>query len=340
MTKNIKLIKLKLFLSALIISASAANIAQANDELYKNKPFSVGIRGEISKSDFSFDTPAGNSILKWENMRGRGVGIDLGYKFNDTIEAFGSYTSSTSNGKGTDDDITNSLEYDASLYTPKPNELGNKEIFLPLSAYSIHKAKAKSKDLRVGLNIKLFNNASTKISGRLGYFNKKLTQELNSGKQLVSYLYYRPYQVLSTLGATRSINGLAAKTDSNFSGAIVGFKIDKSFNNDSINSLIVDFYPSVAYDGDQFWPQRESQSQRWSLNNANNKNYGLFVQASHEFKINESLWFKLYANYENIHISKLKESGYKFNIKGGDKDSATKGNTKYENIVAGIGLSF
>lgn len=340
MTKNIKLIKLKLFLSALIISASAANIAQANDELYKNKPFSVGIRGEISKSDFSFDTPAGNSILKWENMRGRGVGIDLGYKFNDTIEAFGSYTSSTSNGKGTDDDITNSLEYDASLYTPKPNELGNKEIFLPLSAYSIHKAKAKSKDLRVGLNIKLFNNASTKISGRLGYFNKKLTQELNSGKQLVSYLYYRPYQVLSTLGATRSINGLAAKTDSNFSGAIVGFKIDKSSSNDSINSLIVDFYPSVTYKGNQLWPQREIESQHWSLKNANGKNYGLFVQASHEFKINESLWFKLYANYENIHISKLKERANEYSIKGGDKNSAVKGNTKYENIVAGIGLSF
>lgn len=333
MTKHTKL---KIFLSTLIISATLATIAQANDELYKNKSFSIGVRSEISKSDFSFDTPAANSILKWENMRGRGIGIDLGYKINDTVEAFGNYTYSTSKGKGTDDDITNSQEYGPILGISSQNEF----YYFPLTAYSIHKAKARSADTRLGLNIKLYNNNFTKVSGRFGYFNKNLIQKMNNGKQLASIFYHNSSSTYAILGQTQSLSGLSAKTNSNFSGAIVGFKIDKSFNNNSINSLIFDFYPSVSYKGNQFWPQRDSESQRWSLKNANSKNYGLFVQASHEFKIDDNLWFKLYANYENIQISKLKEKGNSLSVKGGDIESAVKGNTKYENIVAGIGLTF
>ncbi len=305
-------------LTASITQAVAAENSKTTD-IFDKKNFSIGIRGELSKSNFSFDTPAGHSILKWQDMSGKGLGLDLGYKFDDKFDVFFSHSVSTSKGNGTDDDISN---------------LGG--------AYSVQSATGRVSDTKIGLNIKAYEKNSLSLSPRVGYFYKNARLKMNDGK-VIDISKGESCKIGTNCGILE-ISGLGQRTDSKFQGAFIGVKLDKKSSEDAINTLIFDFYPMTSYRGKQYWPQREPQDQNWSLSSVSDKdagsNYGFFVQAEHKFKLDEKFWMKIYANYENIKISKLSERGSYYYVVGGGPYSTVKGNANWESFAAGIGLIF
>jgi len=303
-------LKTNLAVFAFALTASITQAVAAEN----SKNLSIGIRGELSKSNFSFDTPAGHSILKWQDMSGKGLGLDLGYKFDDKIDVFFSHSVSTSKGNGTDDDISN---------------LGG--------GYSVQSATGRVSDTKIGLNFKVYEKNSLSLSPRVGYFYKNARLKMNDGTFLDAGNGSCVVDQPCGISSQSKIYGLAQRTDSKFKGSFIGVKLDKKSSEDAVNTLIFDFYPMVSYRGKQYWPQREPQVQNWSLSSASGKdarkNYGFFVQAEHKFKLDEKFWMKIYANYENIKISKLSERARYYYVVGGGPYSTVKGNANRESFA-------
>lgn len=298
-------------------------LQNSNSNKSSDKKFSLGIFGSYQKSEFSFDTPAAHSILKWREMRGYSIGTELKYKTfsdqNDNLikgnDIFFSYEYSNLKGEGTDDDISN---YD--------KDYG-------FSYYSIQKAKGYGHDFRLGTSFDFEKFSNITPSLRIGGFNKMIKFDMNDGvgagfsinSPSSASLYYD------------KISGLAQRTRSQFSGLFIGGKLSHK-NGDSENALIFDFYPAVKYFGKQFWPQREPESQNWELEGAK-PGYGFKVALEHYFKVNNQT-LKLFSSFESIKINELIESAYYYTINGGDANSTVKGNAKYNSFNMGLGFYF
>ena len=310
-------------INKLIIPALFFVIFQSNP-IFAKSVF-IGIRGEFAQSNFAFDTPGSHSILKWNDMKNKGYGVDLGYHLNDTLGLYANYTRLASKGEGVDDDIMNVESLTKEGY--------------PEATISHQKASGIANDFRGGLNLGLFNGASTRISGRFGYFNKNLVLKLNDD------IYKFAAAIDQYSGVTKywefnKNNGMGQRTNSRFNGATIGFKIDQFMSNDAITSLIIDFYPVVSYKGKQFWPQREIEAQRWFLKNANNNSRGGFIQFQHQIRLVDNIWFKIYANYEKIKVFRLKEFSVGEKITGGSAGTFSQGKTDFESLNGGVGLVF
>lgn len=297
-----KKLKICTALLALISTSSFAEVYDSN--------FSIGVRGQIQRNDFSFDTPIGHSILKWQDMKGNGYGLDLGYKFNDNIDGFLNYTMTKSNsGNGTDDDISNYGK-----------------------GFSVHKAKGETKDYKIGLNINAYKGKGLNLSPRIGYFHKSALLQLYGGQYFYGDTSYGDNE-----------NAITQQTKSTFQGAVLGFKVDKQSSPEVINSLIFDFYPMVRYKGNQLWPyQTPGNGLLWSLKSVGGKgalsrNMGMMVQLEHKFRLQGSLWMKIYTYYEHIQVQKLKEKA-----DYGDTNtlSIAKGKAEWDSVGLGVGLYF
>jgi len=284
-------------------------------KITSQKKFSYGINSSYQKSNFSFDTPAAHSILKWQEMNGYSIGTELKYKVFDTnndyntikgSDVFFSYDYSKLSGSGTDDDITNAKSF---------------------AAFSVQKAKGNSHDIRVGTNLdfKEYNNITPSI--RFGGFYKKLKFDMNDGKILLVDFD----QALAGLG---KLSGLGQRTNSVFTGVTIGGKISHKLEGNE-NVLIVDFYPAVQYTGNQHWPHRNLH---WKLKSAT-PGMGLKVALEHHFKVSEQN-LKIFSSYEYIKINKLNESGTNYSVKGGSSDSSVNGEALFNSLNMGIGLYF
>ena len=315
-----KTIAIALFLATAINNQAFAEKEKSSDKakITSQKKFSYGINSSYQKSNFSFDTPAAHSILKWQEMNGYSIGTELKYKVFDTnndynaikgSDAFFSYEYSKLSGSGTDDDITNAKS---------------------LAVFSVQKAKGNSHDIRVGTNLdfKEYNNITPSI--RFGGFYKKLKFDMNDGKFLAA-------DFKRGRAGLVKISGLGQRTNSVFTGVTIGGKISHK-SEGSENVLIVDFYPAVQYTGNQHWPQREPESQHWKLKSAT-PGMGLKVALEHHFKVSEQN-LKIFSSYESIKINKLNESGTNYSVKGGSSDSSVNGETLFNSLNMGIGLYF
>ncbi|MBM3590014.1 MAG: hypothetical protein FJX30_01365 [Alphaproteobacteria bacterium] len=251
-------------------------------------------------------------------MAGYSIGTELKYKtFSDPNnnlvkgnDIFFSYEYSNLKGEGTDDDISNFISAE------------------PFAFYSIQKAKGYGHDFRLVTSFDFEKFSDITPSLRIGGFHKMLKFDMNDGVGAgfdTGNAYYD------------KISGLAQRTRSQFSGPIIGGKLSHK-NGDSENVLIFDFYPAVKYYGKQFWPQREPEAQNWKLRGAQ-LGYGFKVGLEHYFKVNNQT-LKLFSSFESIKINKLIESSYYYRIKGGDANSAVKGNANYNSVNMGLGFYF
>ena len=338
MKKNLSL---TLLMSLLIASIGLENsMAEENKSNKKNVPqnsetkssnnnfqkllgekVSLGLFTSYQRSEFSFDTPAGHSILKWREMEGYSVGSEIKYKVLDLQsekgwlkgnDLFFSYTYSNLRGEGTDDDISN---YTEDSY---------------VSAFSVQKAKGTVNDFRFGSNFDFEKFETFTPSLRLGAFYKKLKFDMNDGNS-VAVNYY------NKIAGNYRITGLGQRTESEFSGLTIGGKIS-SKNNDSENALIVDLYPAVSYFGRQYWPQRDPEDRNWKLSDAQ-PGFGFKVAYEHYFKaLNQN--FKIFSSYESIRVNKLNEKGDYYSVKGGSAYSEAKGNAKFNSFMFGLGIYF
>jgi len=338
MKKNLSL---ALLMSLFIASIGLENsIAEENKSNKKNVPqnsqikssnnnfqkllgekLSLGLFTSYQRSEFSFDTPAGHSILKWREMEGYSVGSEIKYKVLDLQsqkgwlkgnDLFFSYTYSNLRGEGTDDDISN--------YSKNSS----------LSAFSVQKAKGSVNDFRFGSNFDFEKFENFTPSLRLGAFYKKLKFDMRDGNFVgVDYL--------NKIAVNTKINGLGQRTESEFSGLTIGGKISNK-NNDSENALIVDLYPAVSYVGKQYWPQRDPEDRNWKLSDAQ-PGFGFKVAFEHYFKALDQN-FKIFSSYESIRVNKLNEKGDYYSVKGGSEDSEAKGNAKFNSFMLGLGIYF
>ncbi len=306
-TKKISSSLIKIF----CIAISTTAFAEDNLGVIANKEFSIGFYSSFQNSDFSFDTPAAHSILKWREMKGYNIGTELKYQiFNSQEEylinksnIFLNYSYSELKGEGTDDDISN---------------YGG--------GYSISKAEGNINDVRLIADIESIDFSGFAPAIRLGGFYKRVNFDMRGGY----FLYANDKGAL--IG--EFLDDLTARTSSEFSGATVGGKITHKTDS-SENILLFDFYPSVKYHGNQNWPLREL---RWKLSSAS-PGIGFKIGLEHYFKVSNQA-FKLFSSFESIKIKKLKEFEPGYSVIGGSKNSAVNGNASFNAFNIGAGIYF
>jgi hypothetical protein len=283
----------------------------------------IGVRGDISRANYSFETPSAKSIVKWDNLTQRGFGVDVGIKFNDYFNIYYNYTKTSGSGNGIDDNLTNWN-------------------FNNFGRFSIHRAKSIINDNKSGINISLFNNDAIKFSGRIGYIYKNATMRFFNGEKMAVNK-----NNIGLIEANPDV--MMQKSFAVFTSPSIGIKIDKILSDDDIFSIIFDYYPAIQYRAKQFLPTIEGPDSRFNLRNNIKNNRGFFLHGENNFRLIGDLWFKIYTNYERIKINKLRQAGFDkvsidifnpFILYPNSLDAKSLGHVKWENISGGVGFNY
>jgi len=295
-----------------------ANIGENTFANSSGKKHFTGIAIHRGTADFSYKTPAAGSILRWSDMKTRGVGGSYQFKAKSNI-ALGvdlSY-SQIQSGFGTDDDMTNVTDYTLNAYG-----MSNGSVSGTWMAFSIHQVKGRMLDFNPFVKI----SANKYFDYGFGYSRKE-----------------HSYQMLGGYGAYYEL-------PNNFI-YLSKFKGNTQFTKATMQTIFAsaDFHPSEnitfymqahtgTYKGDNDW-----QTYKWSLKSSSNyrpKNgYGFVFGLKGTSKINNKLLLTYFASIEQFQFKDLHENNLGY---GGDYHlpSNYPSYVKFNRTNIGLGLAF